>query len=109
MLRNLTDTDSTSMLFVFVRVLQNNIREDKARNLIFEVILKSKIFDRIDLSADYFAQFNCQNQKLRKQDGLFEIENIDKPNIIAIVLNLKEYHERFNDHSDNKKHKGLIR
>ena len=107
--QNLTDTDSTSMFFVFVCDLQSNIREDKERNVIFEVMLKSKIFDRFDLSADYFAQFNCQNQKLRKQDGLFEIENIDEPNIIAIALNLKEYHERFNDHSDNKKHKGLIR
>ena len=105
--QNLTDTDSTSMFFVFVCDLQSNIREDKARNVIFEVILKSKIFDRIDLSADYFAQFNCQNQKLRKQDGLFEIENIDKPNIITIALNPKEYYRRFNDHSDNEKHKDL--
>ena len=52
-------------------------------------------------------QLNCQNQKLGKQDSLFEIENIDKPNIITIALNPKEYYERFNDHSDNKKHKGL--
>ena len=105
--QNLTDTDSTSMFFVVVCDLQSNIREDKARNVIFEVMLKSKIFDRLDLSTDYFAQFNCPNQKLRKQDGLFEIENIDKPNITTIALNPKEYYERFNDHSDNKKHKGL--
>ena len=95
------------MFFVFVCDLQSNIRGDKARNVLFEVMLKSKIFDRLDLSADYFVQFNCQNQKLRKQVGLFEIENIDKPNIIIIALNPKEYYERFNNHSDNKKHKGL--
>ena len=95
------------MFFVFVCDLQSNIRGDKARNVIFEVMLKSKIFDILDLSADYFVQFNCQNQKLRKQVGLFEIENIDKPNIIIIALNPKEYYERFNNHSDNKKHKGL--
>ena len=53
--RNLTDTDSTSILFVFVSDLQSNIREDKARNVIFEVMLKSKIFDRLDLSVDCFA------------------------------------------------------
>ena len=35
------------------------------------------------------------------------MENIDKPNVITIALNPKEYYERFNDHSDNKKHKGL--
>ena len=95
------------MFFVFVCDLQSNVREDEARNVIFEVMLKSKQFDRLDLSADYYAQFNCQNQKLRKQVGLFEIENIDKPNIVTIALNPKEYYERFNDHSDNKKHKGL--
>ena len=39
-------------------------------------------------------------------DRLFEIENIDKPNI-TIALNPKEYYKRFYDHSDNKKHKGL--
>ena len=43
------------MFFVFVCDLQSNIREDKARNVIFEVMLKSKIFDRLDLSVDCFA------------------------------------------------------
>ena len=36
-----------------------------------------------------------------------EIETIGKPNVIDIVLNPKEYYERFFNHSDNKKHKGL--
>ena len=53
--QNLTNTDRTSMFFVFVCDLQSNIREDKARNVIFEVMLKSKIFDRLDLSVDCFA------------------------------------------------------
>ena len=39
--------------------------------------------------------------------GLFEIESINKANVITIALNPKEYYERFVDHSDNKKHKGL--
>ena len=52
-------------------------------------------------------EFNSPNKKLKKQVRLFEIENIDKPNVITIALNPKEYYERFNDHSDNKKHKGL--
>ena len=38
---------------------------------------------------------------------MFEIENIDKPNVITIALNPKEYYERLIDHTDNKKHKGL--
>ena len=32
---------------------------------------------------------------------------MNKANIITIALNPKEYYEKFEDHSDNKKHKGL--
>ena len=70
-------------------------------------MIKSKIFDRLDLSAELWDEFNCRNKDLKKQIGLFEIENIDKSNIITIALNPKEYYERFHDRSDNKKHKGL--
>ena len=105
--QNLTNTDSTSMFFVFICDLNSNMREDKARNIIFEVMLKSKIFDRLDLSAEFYEQFSCRNENLRKRVGLFEIENIDKPNVITIALNPKEYYEHFSNHSDNKKHKGL--
>ena len=95
------------MFFVFICDLQCNLREDKARDIIFEIMLKSKIFDRLDISADYFEQFNCRNPNLKQQVVLFEVENIVKSNIITIALNPKEYCEKFNDYSDNKKHKGL--
>ena len=64
--QNLTDTDSTSMFFVFICDLQCNLREDKARDIIFEIMLKSKIFHRLDISADYFEQFNWRNLNLKK-------------------------------------------
>ena len=105
--QNLTDTDSTSMFFVFICDLNSCVSEDKARNIIFDVMTKSKIFDRLDLLAEFYEQFNCRNEDLRKRVGLFEIESIDKPNVITIALNPKEYYERFIDHSDNKKQKGL--
>ena len=44
--QNLTDTDSTSIFFVFICDLACDVREDEARDIIFEVMLKSKIFDR---------------------------------------------------------------
>ena len=59
------------------------------------------------MSAEFYEQFNCRNENLRKRVGFFEIENIDKTNIITVALNPKEYYERFSDHSDNKKHKRL--
>ena len=105
--QNLTDTDSTSMFFLFICDLQCNLREDKVRDIIFETMLKRKIFDGLDIWADYFEQFNCINQNLKKRVGLFEVENIDKSNIITIALNPKECCEKLNDYSDKKKHKGL--
>ena len=105
--QNLTDTDSTSIFFVFISDLDSNVREDKARDIIFEVIIASGTFDRLDLSAEFYEQFDCRDTKLQKRVGFFEIENIDKPNVTTIALNPKEYYERFIDHTDNKKHKGL--
>ena len=67
---------------MFVWDLNSCIREDKAQNIIIEVMLKSKISDRLDLSAEFYEQFNCQNENLRKRLGFFEIENINKPNVI---------------------------
>ena len=89
--QHLTNTDSTSIFFVFTCDLNSSINENKSRDIIFEVLIKSRIFDRLDLSADFWRQFNVQNKKLKKQVGLFEIENIDKSNIVTVALNPKEY------------------
>ena len=70
-------------------------------------MLKSKVFDRLDLSAEFYNQLNCRNEKLKKNVPLFEVENIDNANVITIALNPKEYYERFVNYSDNKKHKGI--
>ena len=88
--QNLTDTYSTSMFFVFICDLNSCVSEDKARNIIFDVTLKSKVFDRLDLLAEFYELFNCRNEDLRKRVGLFEIESIDKLNLITIALNPKE-------------------
>ena len=95
------------MVFVFIYNLSCSVDERKSSDIIFEVMKTSKIFDRIDLLNDFWNQFEIQNKKLKKQMVFFEIESIDKPNIITIALNPKEYYEQFHDHSDNKKHKGL--
>ena len=105
--QNLRDTDSTSIFFVFICNLNSEILENEARKIIFEVMLNSKIFDRLDRSHKYFEQFNACDPTLKKRVGYFEIEQIDKENIITIALNPKEYYERYIDSSYNKKHKGL--
>ena len=69
--QNLTDTDSISVFFVFVCDLQCSVSEKDARNIIFEVMLKSKVFDCLDLSANFYEQFNCRNDKLKKKSWIF--------------------------------------
>ena len=73
----LTDTDSTSLNFIFICGLGCTIDEIEARKVLFRVMISSKIFSRLDLSDEFWAQFNVQNKKLKKQVGLFEVENID--------------------------------
>ena len=103
----LTDTVSTGLNFIFICDLGCIVDEIQARKIIFEVMISSKIFDRLDLSDDFWAEFNVQNKKLKKQVGLFEVESINLPNIITIAINPKEYREEFDDLSNNKKHKGI--
>ena len=101
--QNLIDTDITSVFFVFICELGCAVDERKSRQTIFKVMIKSKIFNWLDLSDDFWDQFGVQNKKSKKQVGLFEIENINKANIITIALNPKEYYGKREDHSDNKK------
>ena len=105
--QNVTDTDSTSLFFIFICKLPCSINKKAARNIIFEVLTKSKVLNRLDLSDDFWEQFNVQNKSLKKQVGLYEVENINNTNILTIAINPKEYFEKYKDFSINKKHKGL--
>ena len=88
--QNLTDTDSTSIFFIFICILNSQIPENEARKIMFEVMLNSKIFDRLDRSHEYFEQFNARDASLKKKVGYFEIEQIDKENVVTVALNPKE-------------------
>ena len=87
--QNVTDTDSTSLFFIFICKLPCSINKKAARNIIFEVLTKSKVLNRLDLSDDFWEQFNVQNKSLKKQVGLYEVENINNTNILTIVINPK--------------------
>ena len=105
--QNLTDTDSTSLFFVFICRLESILPESEARKVIFECMINSKIFKRLDISHDFWKDFMVQDKSKKKEMGLFEIENIDNPNICTIAVNPKEYFEKFRNRSINKKHKGV--
>ena len=49
------------------------------------------------------------NENVKKQMGLYEIENINNANICTIAVNPKKYFEKFKNRSINKSHKGIRR
>ena len=55
---NLTDTDSCSMYFVFICKLGRCIPENVFRNVLFEIFKHSNIGPRLDVSDDFWQQFN---------------------------------------------------
>ena len=46
----LTDTNSTSLLFIAISEASSDFEESKVRDIIFEVIVKTSIYKRFDLS-----------------------------------------------------------
>ena len=52
--QNLTDTDSTSIFFVFICKITCTINEKYSREIILEVLTKSKILERLDLSDNFW-------------------------------------------------------
>ena len=107
LLHNLTDTDSTSLTFIFISYKDCTVKESLSRNLIFEIMIKSKLLERLDLSDEFQEQFGVHNKKLKKQVGLYEVESIDNPTMLTIAINPKEYFEQYKNFSINKKAKGI--
>ena len=60
-------------------------------------------------SDKFWQHFKMRDEKLRKQMGLYEIENIDNANICTIDVNLKEYFKKLKNRSINKTQKGVRR
>ena len=78
MYQNLTDTNPDC-----------TISEKDSRKILFEVMIASKIFQRLDLSDDFWEQINVRNKAIKKPFGLYEIESIDNANVITISANPK--------------------
>ena len=53
----LTDTDSTSLQFLFVRDPASDKINKKYRDIIFEVIIASEIYNRFDTSHEFWDKF----------------------------------------------------
>ena len=103
----LTDTDSTSLQFVILSDPASSFQECDIRDIIFEVIVKTEIFNRFDTSHPFWKKFDACKPKRPKKLGLYEVEHIDGPCYVTLAVNPKEYFEFFKDYSTNKKHKGI--
>ena len=105
--QNVTGTNSTHLFLVFIWNLNCQLNEKDSKNVIFEVMINSKIFERLDLSNEFWSQFNKRDTLTEKQVGLHDVEGIDHPNIVTMTVNLKEFIEKYKDNSLNKNHQGL--
>ena len=66
----LTDVDSVSLQFIFICKVSCGITEEKASELIFEILIKLKIKGCLDLSENFWVSFNAQ-KKGRKKNLVF--------------------------------------
>ena len=75
-----------------------------SRDITFQVLAVSKVLSRLDVSDNFWVQYGVPRKELKKQVGLYEVENINNAYILAIAVNPKEYFEKYKNYSVNKKH-----
>ena len=56
--------------------LHCQLNEKVSRNLIFEAMINSKIFEMLDLSNVVWSQFDVRNTSTEKQVGLNELNQL---------------------------------
>ena len=57
--------------------------------MIFEVMINSKMFERLDLSNEFWSQFNVRDTSTEKQVCLYKIDSIGSSNVLMIAVNPK--------------------
>ena len=102
----LTNTDSTSLQFLFENDPASDITESKYWEIIFEVICASEIYNRFDRLNKFGTKFDVQKPSLYKCLGYFSVENIENPFCLTIACSPKKYFEMFENNLVIKKHKG---
>ena len=65
--QNLTDTDSTSLFFIFICNIDFVVNENESRNILFEVMVQSKIIERLDLSEIFGKILMYRTRNLRNK------------------------------------------
>ena len=102
-----TDTDSKSLKFILTLDPNSETLENKFRDIIFEVMIASEIYERFDSSHKFWNIFGARKERKRKKLRYYEIENIDNPCVLTLVVNPKEYLDLLKDRYLNKKRRGI--
>ena len=87
----LTDRDSTALKFIFISDPNSTVPEEKFRDIIFEVIIASKLYKRFDTSHEFWDILGSRKENRRKKLGYYKIENNDNPCVVTLAVNSKEY------------------
>ena len=69
----LTDTDSTSLKFMFISDADSEIPESKYRGIIFEVIIPSEIYKRFDSSHLLWDILGARKEQKDKNVGTMKL------------------------------------
>ena len=59
------------------------------RDIIFLVIINSKVLNKFDVLHEFWQQFGVRNENMQKQLELFEIEHIDDPRFVTTAAAMK--------------------
>ena len=70
----LTDTDSTALQFIIVSDPNSDVSESKFRDIIFEVIVATKIYKRFDTSQEFWDNFNARKISRQKSLVIMKLE-----------------------------------
>ena len=105
----LTDTDSTSLFFVFACKPESKFTDESYRDSFSEIfaLFLNEIYHQFDTSHEFWEKFSARNQELKRKLGYYEIEYRDGPCYVTVAVNPKEYIGKFESDSVTKKHKGL--
>ena len=95
------------MKFIFISDPNSETPEDKFRDIIFEVIIASEIYKRLDSSHEFWDIFGARKGQTRKKLGYYETRNSNNLCILTMAINLKEYLELVKNRYLNNKHKSI--
>ena len=70
----LTNTGSTSIMFQIICNFENNVPDDKFRDVIFEFIVENEFYDTFDTSHKYWEKFKARKIELEKRLGYFKLK-----------------------------------